>query len=263
MRSRHAQTHEDLRLPFADGEIFVRRWAGTGDVIAPVILLHDSLGSVGLWRDFPMRLVEATGRGAIAYDRMGFGKSSASASPLPLDFIERESEALRELREALGIDDHVLLGHSVGGAMALASAARFPQGCRAVVSLAAQAFVEDRTREGIHTARTSLSTPDGIARLSRWHGEKARWVLDAWTETWLAPAFADWSLRPLLGRITCPALVIHGKEDEYGSAAFPETISRGIGAHARMLLLEGVGHQPHREQADVVLAAIADFLRDG
>lgn len=88
-------------------------------------------------------------------------------------------------------------------------------------------------------------------------------MLDAWTETWLAPAFADWSLRPLLGRITCPALVIHGKDDEYGPAAFPETISRGIGAHARMLLLEGVGHQPHREQADVVLAAIADFLRDG
>lgn len=256
------QTQDHL-VDVPGGQVFVRQWTPGGPAAhrPPLILLHDSLGCVALWRDFPAALAGRLGRPVIAYDRLGFGQSSARQGLPSLAFITEEAELhFPALCRALGITEHALLGHSVGGAMALVAAATGGAGCRAVVTEAAQACVEPRTVAGIRAAQAQFAQPGQFEKLAKWHGEKARWVLDAWTQVWLSPAFAGWSLDPFLGRVPCPVLALHGDEDEYGSVAFPTRIAQGVPGPARMEILERCGHVPHREQPETVLGVVADFL---
>jgi pimeloyl-ACP methyl ester carboxylesterase len=243
------------------GTLFVRRW----DPVAaartdPLILLHDSLGCVELWRDFPANLVVRLGRPVVAYDRLGFGRSSERKELLTADFLREEAEEVFPvLRGELGIGDFALFGHSVGGVMALLIAARSGESCQAVVSESAQAFVEDRTVAGVRAAKERFQQPEHLDRLRRWHGVKARWVLEAWTEVWLSPAFASWSLAADLPRVKCPLLVLHGDEDEYGSVRFPEFLCRHVGGPCEMHVLKGCEHVPHREQPDAVTNLVSRF----
>lgn len=210
------------------GEVFVRTWQPAGERGAPLLLLHDSLGSVAQWRDWPDLLARACGRRVIAYDRLGFGASSVQQQPLGPDFIADQAQSVAPaVLDGLGVGQFAVLGHSVGGAMALSLAASLAPRCVAVVSIAAQAFVQPRTLAGIEQARQAFADPDQRARLGRWHGERSDWVLSAWIDTWTAPGFADWSLAAVLPQVRCPALVIHGEDDEYGSVAFPQAIAAG------------------------------------
>ncbi len=227
----------------------------------PLLLLHDSLGCVTLWRDFPALLCSATGRRIVAYDRLGFGASAVRKGCLPLDFIEQESEDWPLLQQALGFDEFVALGHSVGGGMALCGAARWPKACRAVITLAAQAFPEPQTLAGIRAARKFFALPEQRTRLAKYHGKKVDWVLQAWIETWLDPNFQAWSLQPTLPLVRCPLLLIHGKNDEYGSCIHPNTIARHSTGQSEQILLPDVGHNPHREQTQPVVTAIKHFLQ--
>lgn len=247
------------------GRLFARIWDGRDAAAdrAPIILLHDSLGCVDVWRDFPSELAAATGRAVIAYDRLGFGRSDPHPGVLDVDFIRDEARTgLAALLRALRIDRMILFGHSVGGAMAVAAGATFPAATEAVITEAAQAFVEERTLAGVAEARQVMRAPDQIARLARYHGEKARWVLDAWTETWLSPDFADWSLDDDLERLHCPVLAIHGDRDEYGSPAFPQRIGALPSTRTRVLIVEDCGHVPHRERPEIVLKAVGEWLAD-
>jgi len=251
----------DRLIALADGQVFVRHWPVAGSTLAPIVLLHDSLGCVALWRDFPAQLAAASGRDVIAYDRLGYGQSSPRLAPAQPDFIEQEANTLLPaLLAALGLTRYVLFGHSVGGGMALTHAAQ-AAGCVAVVSESAQAFVEPRTREGIVAAKAGFAEAAQFARLTRWHGERARWVLDAWTETWLLPLFDDWSLSPWLARVRCPVLAIHGDQDEFGSHAFPRRIAAEVAGPSQLLLLDHCGHVPHRELPQAVLAGVYGFLQ--
>lgn len=251
------------------GRLFTARWqpggapgAPTAGVKgAPIVLFHDSLGSVGQWRGFPARLAAATGREVIAYDRLGHGRSDPYPGRLPLDFIHREARnGFRQLREALGVDRFIAFGHSIGGGMAVASAAAEPDDCRAVVSLSAQAFTEDLTLQGVARVSEQFRPREQLARLAKYHGDKARWVLDAWVDTWLDPGFADWTLDAELGRVRCPVLAIHGTLDEYGSARHPERITALPQAPATLRLLPGVAHFPHKERPELVLELVAGWL---
>ncbi len=245
------------------GRLFARRWtpAAPGGH-APLVLLHDSLGCVDLWRDLPARLCEATGRPVVAYDRLGFGRSDAHGGTLPLDFIADEArDAFPLVLQQLGIDRFAVLGHSVGGGMAVNCAAVHGERCEALVTLSAQAFVEDLTVQGLRAAREQFAQPAQVARLARYHGDKAAWVLEAWLGTWLNPAFASWSLDAVLPRVTCPVLALHGADDEFGSPQHPQRITRLAGGSARMVLMARTGHVPHREQPDAVLAAVAQHLQ--
>jgi pimeloyl-ACP methyl ester carboxylesterase len=178
----------DSLLPVPGGNVFVRRWSLRRSDFPPIILLHDSLGSVELWRDFPVALANATNREVIAYDRLGFGKSSPRTELPSADFIRDEAETFFPVvRRALGIARFSLFGHSVGAAMALMVAALQGDGCEAVITESAQAFVEPRTLSGIRSAKAEFNDPDQFAKIAKWHGENARWVLDAWTEVWLSP----------------------------------------------------------------------------
>lgn len=246
------------------GRVFVRRWLPAGEAArTPIILLHDSLGCVELWREFPADLARTLQRPVLAYDRLGFGRSTPRRELPTAGFIVEEAQLhFPAIRRALGIDRHLLFGHSVGGAMALTIAAEQDSGCEAVITEAAQAFVEPRTLAGIREARELFRDPEQFARIARRHGERARWVLDAWTEAWLSPAFAGWSLDAYLVRVTCPVLAIHGDQDEYGSVAFPERIVGTVRGPARMEILPECGHVPHREQSQRVLQLVAEFLTD-
>lgn len=245
------------------GRLFARQWLRepAGVELASVVLLHDSLGCVELWRDFPASLAAATGRRVIAYDRLGFGRSDARIGRPPTDFIAQEASATWPLvRAQLGIGRFAVVGHSVGGGMAVEIAAHDAADCVALVTMAAQAFVEDRTLAGLRVARRQFEDPAQVERLARYHGDKAAWALDAWLGRWLDPAFAAWTLDTALPRVACPVLAIHGDQDEYGSAAHPRRIVEGVAGPSRLEMLAGGGHIPYREQPELVTRLIADFI---
>lgn len=253
----------DVLLRLGEHQVFTRSWtpsAPEASRLAPILLFHDSLGCIELWRSFPERLATATGRRVVAYDRLGFGRSDPHPGRLGPDFVADEGRnTIPQLCDRLGIGDFIACGHSVGGGMAVETAAQWPGRSRALVTIAAQAFVEDRTLDGIRLAQRDLEGPGNLARLARYHGDRTRWVVDAWIETWLSPAFADWTLdRPLAG-VRCPVLAVHGELDEYGSIRHPQRIAEGRG---EALILEGIGHVPHREAEGTLVAAIAGFLAE-
>lgn len=257
-------TYRDHWVQHSQGRVFVRRWhAGqTQAKRNPIVLLHDSLGSVELWRDFPETLCQATGRDVIAYDRLGFGRSDALEELPSLDFISQEAQdVFLHVCQALDIEGFVAMGHSVGGGMAIYCAAEYADRCEALVTLAAQSFSEPQTLDGVREARVYFRAPEQIQRLSKYHGDKARWVVDAWTESWLHPTFANWSLLDILPRVRCPILAVHGVDDEYGSARQAELIGEHGGGTARVEILAGVGHLPHREQPQTVLTMVSELLK--
>lgn len=216
-----------------------------------------------MWRDFPARLAAVTGRQVISYDRLGFGLSTPQEA-MPLhDFVEQEGRtALADVIRALGVERFVLLGHSVGGSMAMCAAGYWGERCTGVVTLSALSFVEAVTLEGIRAMQAALSDPAQMAKLERFHGPRAAWTVRAWTQTWLSPAFADWSLDSRLSSgLSAPLLAIHGDRDEYGSAAQPQRLLELAARGGQLRILSGGGHFPHREQPQVVLDVVADFLR--
>lgn len=246
------------------GTLFVRRYtAPVAKSLAPIVLLHDSLGCVAMWRDFPALLAAQTGRQVIAYDRLGFGRSSAQTEAADFDFIDTEArQYFPALYAALNLDRVVLMGHSVGGAMALAIASDPAQSqrCAAVITESTAPLIEARTLAGIRAAQAQFRDPQRMARLSKYHGDKASWVLRAWTDIWLEPAFAHWTLDAYLAGINCPLLSIHGDADEFASAAAPQRIVQGAGAGAELAVLEGVGHLPHREEPALIADLVQPFL---
>ncbi|QNK02029.1 alpha/beta fold hydrolase [Dyella telluris] len=253
---------QDRRIDTPNGTLHVCSWQpenGHASAAPPIVLFHDSLGCVALWRDFPARLARATGRTVIAYDRLGFGQSDPHPGKLRPTFIHDEAHGdFRALREALGIGRFIAFGHSVGGGMAVACAGAHRDGCVALITESAQAFVEDRTLRGIGNAREAFRQPGQVDRLTKYHGDKADWVLHAWTDTWLADDFADWRLDDDLGRVACPVLAIHGDLDEYGSVLHPQRIAQLTGGSTA--ILEQCGHVPHREQPEVVLGLVVTTL---
>lgn len=242
-------------------KIFSPSRAGHAIESAPIVLFHDSLGCVELWRDFPQQLADASGRICFAYDRMGHGRSPARQVPPSFDFMEEEADFfLEKILPTTGIQTFVALGHSVGGGIAAIVASK-SKDCVALITEGSQAFVEDRTRAGIHSAKASMEADNLLARLQRYHGDKAEDNLSAWMNIWLDPAYAGWSLEKWLIHISVPALIIHGDLDEYGSFRHPEIIASAVKGSAKKVLLRDTGHTPHRERPEETLGHIVGFLQ--
>jgi pimeloyl-ACP methyl ester carboxylesterase len=224
---------------------------------APLVLLHEGLGSVGLWREFPAQLQAGTGRRLIAFSRYGHGRSAPPPRPrTPAFFHEEALVVLPELLSALEVAAPVLVGHSDGASIGLIHAAHHP--VAALVLLAPHVFVEDICVSAIRGTRETFVNGELRARMARHHDDPdaAFW---GWCDVWLDPAFPDWSLEAEAGMVTAPTLLIQGADDPYGTLAQIDRIEARARGPVQRLVLAG-GHSPHLEHGDAVARAVAGFL---
>ena len=226
-----------------------------------IVMLHEGLGCVAMWRHFPDRLAQVTGCRTIAWSRAGYGHSQPYAEARTPRYMHREAlEALPALLAALEIERPLLFGHSDGGSIALIFAGAFPAVPLGVVVLAPHEFVEEETLAGIREARSAWETTDLRDRLARYHADPERVFAD-WNDTWLSPAFRDWNIEEYLPAIRCPVLAIQGEDDEYATMRQIDAIAAQLPA-TRLLKLAQCGHAPHRDQPAAILGAVDRFLHD-
>ena len=222
-----------------------------------LIFLHDALGSIAQWKDFPRKLALRCGLNAVVYDSSGHGGSGPLLQTRNKEYLHREAlEILPELLQQLRIQRPILIGHSDGGTIALIYAAYHQPA--AIITEAAHAFVEAITLEGIRKAVSRKGRL--ISKLLPYHGEKTEDLFDAWANTWLDEGFRDWSMESLLPRINCPSLIMQGSEDQYGSEEQVRCIAEGIGPGAEPFWVEHAGHVPHRQAEEAVLGKMAAFI---
>ena len=227
-----------------------------------LVLLHEGLGCVGLWKDFPDRLARAASLDVFLWSRAGFGHSDPIALPRPIDYLEQEVPIVGEVLAAAGIERSILVGHSDGGPIALLHAAGDRvDGLEGVVTMAAHVFVEDVTIEGIRETKRAWEEGDLRAKLARWHDANVDGAFYGWCDVWLDPAFRDWNIERQLPGVRVPVLAMQGADDQYGTPAQVEAIARQVSGPAEALLLPGAGHSPHLDQPDAVIAAISRFVR--
>jgi pimeloyl-ACP methyl ester carboxylesterase len=225
-----------------------------------LVFLHEGLGSVALWRDFPRRVAEAAALPALVYSRAGYGRSTALDAPRAPRYMHDEALAtLPALLDTLGIALPILIGHSDGASIALIHAGSGVRPVRALVALAPHVFVEDRSIAGIEQARLAYDDSDLRTKLGRYHADVDS-AFRGWNDIWLSPAFRDWNIEALLPGIGCAVLLIQGRDDEYGTFAQLDAIERGVTGPVERVELDACGHSPHRDQAAATLAAITDFI---
>jgi pimeloyl-ACP methyl ester carboxylesterase len=236
-----------------------RRIAAAAD--GPILVfLHEGLGSISQWRDFPERIAKASGLPAVVYARYGHGQSEVLQQPHGVDFMHREAlETLPELLRALGIARPILIGHSDGASIALIYAGS-GHPLRGLVAMAPHVFVEDISIEGITAAKKAFETTDLPQKLARHHRDASK-TFYGWNDVWLAPAFRSWNIESFLPAIKCPLLAIQGHEDEYGSMAQVDAIARQAGGPVELLKLEHSGHSPQKDQPEIVAGAIVEFVK--
>jgi pimeloyl-ACP methyl ester carboxylesterase len=223
-----------------------------------LVLLHEGLGSVGLWRDFPRALHAATGRRVVVFSRFGHGRSDPPRAPrTPAFFHEEAHDVLPALLAQLDAPEPLLVGHSDGASIALVHAARHPVSGLAL--LAPHVFLEDSMVAPIRVMRREFEEGELRARLARHHDDPDV-AFHGWCDVWLDPAMRDWSLEPEAAEVVAPTLLIQGAEDEYASLAHLERIEARVRGPVRRLVVPG-GHSPHLEQAEAVVEAIAAFAR--
>ena len=235
-----------------------RRIAAAADS-PTLVFLHEGLGSISQWRDFPARIVEATGLPAIVYARYGHGRSDVLQQPHGVDFMHREAlESLPEFLRALGIERPILIGHSDGASIALIYAGAGHR-VEALVAMAPHVFVEDISIEGIAAAKRAFETSDLPQKLARHHRDAGK-TFYGWNDVWLAPEFLSWNIESFLPAIQCPLLAIQGHGDEYGSMAQIDAIARQVSGPVEVLKLERCGHSPQKDQPQIVAEAIVEFV---
>ncbi|PWN68948.1 alpha/beta hydrolase [Chryseobacterium phosphatilyticum] len=228
-----------------------------------IIFLHDSLGSVQLWRDFPAKLCEATGCNVLVYDRLGYGKSAPMVThERPVNYMELEADLLNDLLHKLNINNAILFGHSDGGTIALIMAAKYPEKVKAVICEAGHIFVEEVTLKGIHEAVEAYQTTNLAERLQKYHGDKVDTLFKAWTETWTRDDYRNWNIEYLLKDIVCPLLFIQGEADEYGTLGQVEKTVSQVSGHVEKFIIPGIGHTPHKESPELVLGRVTQFIEE-
>ncbi|MFN0184937.1 MAG: alpha/beta fold hydrolase [Aquabacterium sp.] len=245
------------------------RWVGAVDVVAPlVVFLHEGLGSVSMWRDFPARLCAAAGARGLVYSRPGYGRSTprAPGEAWAPDFMHHQAHAvLPALLAALGVDTAAqppwLFGHSDGGSIALLHAAHDPPRVAGTVVLAPHLFVEELSLASIRAARQAYADTDLRQRLARHHDDPDS-AFHGWNAIWLDPAFRHWTIEADIAGLTGPLLAVQGLDDEYGTLDQIRTLQRRL-PQARLLELPACGHSPHRDQPQAVIDATVALMRGG
>jgi pimeloyl-ACP methyl ester carboxylesterase len=240
------------------------RWIPQSAAARPaLVFLHEGLGCVDIWRDFPDRLAAATGCAALVYSRAGYGRSSPAPLPRPLRYMHVEGlEVLPRLLDEVGLEDVLLVGHSDGASIALihAGGADPDHRVRGVIAEAPHVFCEEISVSSIRLARQDFEKGNLRAKLVPLHGENVDCAFWGWNDAWLDPGFAAWNIEEYLPRIGVPVLVIQGRDDRYGTEAQYQRIMASCGGSTDLLVLDDCGHSPHRDQPAAALAAMVAFI---
>ena len=243
-----------------DGHRLETAWIAPKRTGAPsVVMLHEGLGSVALWKDFPAQLAAATGSGVLVYSRYGYGASERLQEKREPDYMHHEGRVvLPALLAHFGIARPILFGHSDGASIALVYAGTFPEGPCGLVLAAPHVFVEDISIRSIAAAKHLYETTDLRGRLALYHADPdaSFW---GWNDIWLDPRFRAWNIEPYLAAIRCPILLIQGENDEYGTRAQLDSIAAQVAA-TEVLLLPNCRHSPHRDQPAATLARVRDWI---
>lgn len=254
-------------MPFVDidGASLEYAWIDGGDAAAPtIVFLHEGLGCVEMWRDFPRRLAELSACPALVYSRPGYGRSSGRLQRRGTDYLHIEAlVVLPRVLAALEVGEYLLFGHSDGASIALLHAASAAVPATGLIIEAPHVFVEDITLTGIRAAGEAYRGGDGTwrNRLTRYHGARTDEVFDAWHDVWLNPAFGDWNIEAELARINCPILLLQGEEDEYGSRCQLDSIAERTDGPCETHLLPDCGHVAHRDASERVSQLALSFIR--
>lgn len=223
-----------------------------------LVLLHEGLGCLSMWQDFPTRVADLTGCRTLAWSRAGYGQSSSTLATRTPAYLHEEALRLPPLLAALGIRRPILVGHSDGGSIALIHAAMFPEGVAGIIVLAPHEFVEEKALAGIRRAGEAYANSDWREKLGRYHRDVDR-MFYAWHDTWLSPEFRAWDITDCLSKISCPVLAIQGEDDEYATMRQVECILDAA-AVVELCRLTDCRHSPHKDQPQRVLAAIGGFV---
>lgn len=242
-------------------ELFVKQIL-IDDTKPTIIFLHDSLGCVTLWRDFPEKVSEILQVNVLVYDRLGYGKSAPMSSHIrPLNYLELEADKLIGLIEYFNLNDVWLFGHSDGASIALIAAGKYSTLFNGIIVEAGHIYVEEITLRGIRDALNAYKTTDLSNKLKKYHGDKVEIIFKAWTLTWTSEEFRLWNVQKLMENITCDLLFIQGTLDEFGSLnQVYDTINVSKG-RAEMFIIPDIGHNPHKENPELILESIKKFYR--
>lgn len=227
-----------------------------------LVFLHEGLGSIRQWRDFPGAAAQATGRRVVVYNRYGYGNSDVlQEARVSVRYMHDEAlQVLPEVLSRLEIKDPLLVGHSDGASIALIHAGA-GHSVRGLFLMAPHVFVEDVSIRSIEQARVSFETTDMAERLARSHRD-ARKTFYLWNDVWLDPEFRRWNIEEYLAGIRCPVLAIQGEDDEYGTVAQLDPIRGGVRGRCDVVLLPACGHRIHRDQPEAALAALVRFVKE-
>jgi pimeloyl-ACP methyl ester carboxylesterase len=265
----HTQTdHGFAPIAWRTREVRIEyAWIARAKTHAPLLVfLHEGLGSLAMWKDFPKHLCDALNCRGLVYSRPGYGRSTPRAAGefWDVDFMHQQAhEVLPVLFNALGIDTQRdkpwLFGHSDGGSIALLHAARFPQRAAGLIVLAPHIVVEDLSVASIEKTRQVYEQTDLKQKLARYHADpdSAFW---GWNRIWLHPPFKQWSIEEEIKAITCPVLAVQGLDDEYGTLEQIRGIARRL-PQTELLELPNCGHSPHRDQPGALIDAAQRFLQ--
>ena len=246
-----------------DGARLEYGWHGPSPTDAPtMVFLHEGLGSISLWGNFPAELCARLGCGGFVYSRCGHGKSDMLTGPRSTEFMHDEAiDVLPRLVEMFGIKRPILVGHSDGASIALIYAGSGAGDPYALMLEAPHVFVEDVTVTRIAELRDLYRTTDLRTRLARHHGGNVDALFQYWTDVWLRPEFRAWNIESYLGDVTCPTLVIQGRQDEYGTDRQVNTVRHVLGERCESILLDRCGHAPHIDQRTTVSDLMVRFVR--
>ena len=230
------------------------------DQAPTIVMLHEGLGCAALWRDFPSRLAAATGYGAFAYSRAGYGGSEPVDLPRPLDYMSREARfSLPVALEAIGLERGILLGHSDGASIAAIHAGEHADArIKGLILIAPHLFTEEMGLASIAAARNAYETGDLRTKLAKYHADVDN-AFRGWNDAWLDPGFRAWNIEDAVGRWRVPALLIQGADDQYGTLKQIRAIEARSPAPVASLILEACRHSPQFDQPEATLAAIARF----
>lgn len=264
LANRPVSATAELRQQFGevtvDGKRLETLWIEPPDASAEtIVMLHEGLGSIALWKDFPQRLAMRTSCRVLVYSRYGHGNSDKTMEKRPVDFMHHEGEVVvPELLDKLSIEQPILLGHSDGGSIGLIFAGRYPERASALILEAPHVFVEDHGLGSITAAKAAFETTDFREKLARYHAhvDETFW---GWNDIWLDARFRPWNIETYLESIRCPVLCIQGEQDEYGTRTQIDAIQARVPC-TEILMLPDCKHSPHRDQREATLEKMVDFV---